>query len=59
MSSFTCALEQRNLGELRKHPKADLHNHFVLGGSRRFLYQVTGKKIEPITRPLSSMAEMD
>ena len=59
MNGFTCALEQRNLKKLRKYPKADLHNHFVLGGSRRFLYQAVGKKIEPITRPLSSMAEMD
>ncbi len=48
MDRFTDALEQRNLEELRKYPKADLHNHFVLGGNRRFLYQVTGKKIEPL-----------
>ena len=33
MNNFTDALKQRNLEELRKHPKADLHNHFVLGGS--------------------------
>ena len=31
MDRFTDALEQRNLEELRKYPKADLHNHFVLG----------------------------
>ena len=30
MDRFTDALEQRNLEELRKYPKADLHNHFVL-----------------------------
>lgn len=59
MNGFVCALEQRNPEELRKYPKADLHNHFVLGGSRRFLYQVTGKKIEPLTDALSSMDEMD
>lgn len=41
MNNFTDALKQRNLEELRKHPKADLHNHFVLGGSRSFLYQAT------------------
>lgn len=45
MNRFTYALKQRNLEELRKCPKADLHNHFVLGGNRRFLYQVTGKKL--------------
>lgn len=59
MNSFTCALEQRNLEELRKYPKADLHNHFVLGGNRKFIYQITGKKIEPLVSPLASMDEMD
>ena len=44
MNRFTYALKQRNLEELRKYPKADLHNHFVLGGSRSFLYQAVGKK---------------
>lgn len=45
MNSFTYALEQRNLEELRKYPKADLHNHFVLGGNRMFIYQKTRKKL--------------
>ena len=55
MNRFTYALKQRNLEELRKYPKADLHNHFVLGGSRSFLYQAAGKKIEPLKNSLSSM----
>lgn len=59
MNRFTYALKQRNLEELRKYPKADLHNHFVLGGSRSFLYQAVGKKIEPLKNSLSSMGEMD
>ena len=59
MNSFTYALEQRNLEELRKYPKADLHNHFVLGGNRMFIYQKTRKKIEPLVNPLSSMDEMN
>ena len=59
MDRFMEALEQGNLETLRKYPKADLHNHFALGGSRRFLYQATGKKIEPLVHPLTSMAEMD
>ena len=59
MNRFTYALKQRNLEELRKYPKADLHNHFVLGGSRSFLYQAAGKKIEPLKNSLSSMGEMD
>lgn len=58
MDGFICALEQRNLEELRKYPKADLHNHFVLGGNRAFIYQATGKKIKPLSSPLSSMDEM-
>ena len=52
MNGFTDALEQRNLEELRKYPKADLHNHFVLGGNRRFIYQETRKKIEPLANPV-------
>ena len=59
MNGFICALEQRNLEEIRKYPKSDLHNHFVLGGNRRFIYQATCKKIEPIAHPLSSMDEMN
>lgn len=58
MNSFMYALEQGKLEELRKYPKADLHNHFALGGNRRFLYQATGKKIVPVSSPLSSMEEM-
>ena len=57
MNRFTYALKQRNLEELRKYPKADLHNHFVLGGSRSFLYQAVGKKIEPLKNSLSSMGK--
>ena len=59
MNTFTYALEQRNLEELRKYPKADLHNHFVLGGNRMFIYQKTRKKIGPLVNPLSSMDEMN
>ena len=33
MNRFMDALEQGNLETLRKYPKADLHNHFALGGS--------------------------
>lgn len=58
MQDFIEALEQKNLEKLRRVPKADLHNHFVLGGSREFLYQKTGKIIKPITSPLASMDEM-
>ena len=55
---FVEALKQENLEAIRKCPKADLHNHFVLGGSRRFLLEKTGRDIKPITNPLDSMDEM-
>lgn len=52
---FQTALKQEKLDDIRKCPKADLHNHFVLGGSRRFLKEQTGKDIQPITESLNSM----
>ena len=55
---FTEALEQGDLCAIRKFPKADLHNHFVLGGSRKYLKEHTGRDIQPITKPLHSMNEM-
>lgn len=55
---FTDALEQGNLEALRECPKADLHNHFVLGGSRKYLKEQTGRDIRPITEPLHSMNDM-
>ena len=58
MSDFVEALKQKDLEKIRQCPKADLHNHFVLGGSRSYLRQMTGKRIEPIHKPLSSMDEM-
>ena len=58
MSDFITALKQRNLKKIKLYPKSDLHNHFVLGGSRRYLHQITGAEINPIKKPLSSMDEM-
>ena len=55
---FTDALKQNDLAAIRRSPKADLHNHFVLGGSRQYLLKHTGKDIQPIKRPLHSMDEM-
>lgn len=51
-------MKQRDLKKIRSFPKADLHNHFVLGGSRQYLRQTTGTKIQAIKSPLSSMDEM-
>ncbi|MDE7188421.1 MAG: adenosine deaminase, partial [Lachnospiraceae bacterium] len=58
MDSFIDALQQRNLEKIRAFPKSDLHNHFVLGGSRQYLRGMTGIRIEPVKSPLSSMEEM-
>jgi adenosine deaminase len=55
---FTEALFEGNLKAIQKCPKADLHNHFVLGGSRRYLLEHSGIDIQPITEPLHSMEEM-
>lgn len=55
---FADALIQGNLDTVRKCPKADLHNHFVLGGNRRFLRKYCGKDIRPIQKPIHSMEEM-
>ena len=58
MESFTDALKQGNLEKIRAFPKSDLHNHFVLGGSRQYLHKMTGIKIEPVKTPILSMDEM-
>ena len=55
---FTDALIQGNLEAVRRCPKADLHNHFVLGGSRLFLREHVRKDIQPIKTPIYSMDEM-
>lgn len=55
---FVDALIQENLEAIRRCPKSDLHNHFVLGGSRHFLHEYSGRDILPIKQPLHSMDEM-
>ena len=57
--TFIDALKSGNLDQIRSFPTADLHNHFVLGGSREYIYQKTEYEIKPIFEPLKSMAEMD
>ena len=46
MDDFIAALEQRDLEKISSFPKSDLHNHFVLGGSREYLWQMTGVQIK-------------
>ena len=55
---FTEALRRGSLETIRKSPKADLHNHFVLGGSRKYLLKQSGRDIQPVMKPLHSMEEM-
>ena len=55
---FIDAIKQGSITDIRKCKKADLHNHFVLGGSRRYLKEHSGRDIQPILTPLRSMDEM-
>lgn len=55
---FICALKNNDLDTIREIPKADLHNHFVLGGSRDYIQSKTGYNIQPIKSVLHSMADM-
>jgi len=57
-NEFKLALRTHNIDLLRSIPKADLHNHFVMGGNRDYLMQKTGKMILPIKNKLNSMDEM-
>lgn len=57
-SYFILALKNGDINTVRQIRKADLHNHFVLGGNREYIKQRTGFDIFPIKRPLHSMDEM-
>ncbi len=57
--TFVEALKSESLENIRRFPKSDLHNHFVLGGSQEYIFGKTGYKIEPVTQALKSMSEMD
>lgn len=57
--NFTEAIRSENIENIRQFPKSDLHNHFVLGGNREYIFKKTGHYIKPISHPLKSMNEMD
>jgi hypothetical protein len=57
-AAFCAALEAGDLDALRACPKADLHNHFILGGDRDFIREQTGRDIAPLIEPLKSMDDM-
>jgi adenosine deaminase len=56
--AFIEALQTRNLDAIRKIPKADLHNHFSLGGNREYIRKLTGIDIPSCDSVLSSMQDM-
>lgn len=55
---FINAIKSEDLMEIMKIPKADLHNHFVLGGSRQYIKDVTGIEILHCDGVLYSMDDM-
>lgn len=55
---FIFALKNNDLSAVRNIPKADLHNHFVLGGSRDYIRKKTGYDIWPVKTVLHSMEDM-
>lgn len=55
---FISALKSHDRNALRHIPKADLHNHFVLGGDRVYIKEKTGFDILPIAHTMQSMDEM-
>ena len=55
---FKEGLKKGDLNALKKIAKSDLHNHFVLGGSRKFIFNKTGIQIKPCESVLHSMEEM-
>lgn len=56
--TFQEALESGDIDAIKIFPKSDLHNHSVLGGSRDFLAELTGREIPVLREPLLSMADM-
>ncbi|WP_432664373.1 adenosine deaminase [Wukongibacter baidiensis] len=55
---FINALKMNDIESLRKIPKADLHNHFYLGGNREYIFERTGIKIPFLNHKLNNMDEM-
>lgn len=55
---FIEALKKHDMDKLRNIPKSDLHNHFVLGGNRRYIQLQTGIEIPSFNGVLSTMQDM-
>lgn len=55
---FIDALKKHDINKIKTIPKADLHNHFVLGGCREYIKHKTGYEIPFFNGVLSSMNDM-
>ncbi|AJA47032.1 putative adenosine/adenine deaminase [Clostridium pasteurianum DSM 525 = ATCC 6013] len=55
---FIEALKKHHIDKLKMIPKSDLHNHFVLGGSREYIQLQTGIEIPFFKGVLSTMQDM-
>lgn len=55
---FIQALQSGNIETVRTIPKADLHNHFPLGGNRAFIKSKTSIDVQPFTGRMRSMDDM-
>ena len=55
---FMEALINYDIDKIKAIPKSDLHNHFVLGGSREYIKRKTGCEIPFFNGVLSSMDDM-
>ena len=57
-SQFIDSLEAKNIDELRKIPKADLHVHTWASGCRMFIFEKTNRWIEPVRHKLIGLSEI-
>lgn len=55
---FIEGLKEHSIDKLRTIPKSDLHNHFVLGGSREYIHHKIGIEIPFLKGILSTMQDM-
>ena len=55
---FQRALKAEDLEAIRRFPKADLHNHGWAGADPAAVAAILGRKLAPLNRRLTSMAEM-
>lgn len=57
-TAFETALTCNDIEAVRRCPKADLHTHNFAKADRAYVYEKTGRDVEPITTPLTSMDAM-